>query len=384
MDKNQARKIAIDGRFLGEAGPGRYVKNIIEQLEKADTINNYYVFLRPKGYEQYTPSNPNFRKVSADYKWYSWKEQTLFLLKLLKYKPDILYVPHFNIPVLYPGKIITAIPDIIMHHFSTEKGTTLPKFYFKFKKLVYRYVVDKAVKKSYRIIVPSKDVIDDFINAYPKVSKNKFVLAYEGVDPSFTNEDTGEIFQEFGIKRPYFLYVSSMYEHKNVPFLLDVFEEFNKKSENRYQLVLIGKKDKFSERVSELVKQRGLSDSVKMPGMTRYIKDGEITTLRKNAEFYVFPSLKEGFSLTPLEAQSVGLPCLISDIPCHREIYDDSVLYFDPHDKKDAIGKLEILMIDQNLKSLLIEKGYENVKRYDWRKTGEITLAVFNDLLKNP
>ncbi|EKD95460.1 MAG: hypothetical protein ACD_24C00483G0001, partial [uncultured bacterium] len=85
--------------------------------------------------------------------------------------------------MLYPGKLVTAIPDIIMHSFSTERGTTLPKFYFRFKKWVYKIVVYWAVKRSFKVIVPSQDVKADFIKAYPTVSPDKFVVAYEGVDP---------------------------------------------------------------------------------------------------------------------------------------------------------------------------------------------------------
>lgn len=375
--------IAIDARFLGEAGPGRYVKNIIEQLEKTDTTNAYVIYLRPKGFEQYKPSSPNFKKVLADYKWYSWQEQFGFLVRILKDRPDIFYVPHFNIPVLYPRKLVTAIPDIIMHSFSTERGTTLPKFYFRFKKLVYKTVVYWAVKRSFKVIVPSWDVKSDFIKAYPGVSPEKFIVAYEGVDPVFFEERSAssEIFREFGIDRPYFLYISSMYEHKNVPFLIDAFEDFSRS--NNYRLVLIGKKDKFSEHVAEIIKSKDLQKKILMPGMTRYVTDEEINFLRRSASAYVFPSLKEGFSLTPLEAQAVGLPSVISDIPCHREIYGDTVLYFDPEDKTDFLQKLALITSDDGLRRKLIGLGYENVKKYDWKNTAEITLNVFRDLLNN-
>ena len=383
MSSGKKRLIAIDARFLGEAGPGRYVKNIIEQLEKSDTSNEYVIYLRPKGFEQYKPSSPNFRKVLADYKWYSWQEQTGFLFRILKDRPDIFYVPHFNIPVLYPGKLVTAIPDIIMHSFSTERGTTLPKFYFRFKKWVYKIVVYWAVKRSFKVIVPSQDVKADFIKAYPTVSPDKFVVAYEGVDPVFFEERqvSTEIFSEFGITKNYLLYISSMYEHKNVPFLIGVFEEFSR-SDN-YQLVLIGKKDKFSEHIAEIIKAKNLEDKILMPGMKRYITDEEISSLRKKAAAYVFPSLKEGFSLTPLEAQVVGLPSVISDIPCHREIYGDTVLYFDPKDRQDFLNKLNTVLTDNAVRQKLIDLGYENVKKYNWKNTVEITLNVFRDLLNN-
>jgi glycosyltransferase involved in cell wall biosynthesis len=377
-------KIGIDARFLGEAGPGRYVKNIIENLEKLDESGReYIIYLRPKGFEQFQSTSERFKKVLADYKWYSWEEQFAFLFKILKDGLDIFYVPHFNIPILYTGKLVTAIPDIIMHSFSTERGTTLPLFYFRIKKWVYRIVVWWAVKRSYRVIVPSLDVMSDFRKAYPKAPTDKFVLAYEGVDPVFTLgiDSDNKFFDEFGIKKPYLLYVSSMYEHKNVPFLIDAFAEFIKN--NKCQLVLVGKKDKFSESIYRVVVEKKLTESVLMPGMGRYITDKEITALRKNAAAYVFPSLKEGFSLTPLESQAVGLPCLISDIACHKEIYNDTVLYFDPNEKKDLLNKLNIITSDSTIRQKLISLGYENVKKYDWKNTAEITLRVFRDLLNN-
>ena len=136
---NKTKTIAIDARFYDVAGPGRYTKSIIDHLQIIDNTNKYIIFLQKKAFDQFNPTNKNFIKVLADYPWYSFSEQTLFLIKILKYNPDLLYVPHFNIPILYPKKIVTAIPDLIMHSFSTQAGTTLPKPYFLFKKIIYIY-----------------------------------------------------------------------------------------------------------------------------------------------------------------------------------------------------------------------------------------------------
>lgn len=376
--------IGIDARFFGEAGPGRYAKDILEQLEKIDTENKYLVFMRPLGYEQYVPTNPNFTKVLANYKWYSWSEQIHFLIKLVSYKLDLFYVPHFNIPVLYPGKIVTAIPDIIMHAFSTERGTTLPKPYFRFKKWVYKLVVYWAVIRSQNVIVPSLDVKEDFLKVYPNVNPDKYVLAYEGIDPDClrTDLDSKKVMSKFDIRSPFLLYVSSMYEHKNVPRLVDAVEILMKKYNFDGQLVLIGKKDKFSESIQKLIILHNLGDKVLIPGMSNYVTDKEVVALRKEAAVYVFPSLKEGFSLTPLEAQVVGLASVISDIPCHKEIYGDSVLYFDPQNPEDMAEKVNNIMKDEILRKEIIRRGYLNAQKYDWRKTASITLEVFSRALK--
>jgi len=315
---NNIKRIGIDARFYGKAGPGRYTKNIVKHLEKVDHTNLYFILLKKDNFDEYVPSNPNFKKVLADYPWYSWAEQTSYLFKVLSLKLDLYYVPHFNIPVLYPKKIVTAIPDMIMHTFSTEKGTTLWKPYFRFKKFVYKLVFKWSIIRSFKVIVPSEEVFRDFKSVYPKIPDKKFVVATEGIDPDLMNikvEDTKSVLKKYGIEKPFLLYLSSMYEHKNVPRLLEAFKLLINKYGYKGYLVLIGKKDKFSERIQELVKEMKLGDRVLMPGMNGFVTDEETVALRKEADAYVFPALKEGFSLTPLEAQYYGLPCVILIFP---------------------------------------------------------------------
>ncbi len=377
------KRIGLDSRFYDEAGPGRYVNNIVKHLEQVDLENEYIVFLRPRGFDAYKPQNPNFKKVLADYKWYTWSEQIPFLFLLLKFNLDLFYVPHFNIPVLYPKKIVTAIPDIIMHSFSTEAGTTLPKPYFRFKKFVYKMVVWWAVFRSKKVIVPSQDVLNDFKKVYPQISTDKYVLAYEGVDPNYLDTDltSEEVLKQIGVEKPFLLYVSSAYEHKNLPRLVDAFEILINKYDYQGKLLLVGKRDKFSEKIATLVKSKHLESKILLPGLDSYINDKMVVALRRAAQLYVFPSLKEGFSLTPLEAQVQGLPCVISDIPVHREIYDDSVVYFDPLNVEDIAEKINLAITDTDLQKSLIENGYAQVKKFSWMETAKITFSVFQKFI---
>lgn len=388
------KKIGIDARFYGEAGPGRYAKNIVSGLEKLDTENLYYVFLRKKGFEMYQPQNPNFIKVMADYKWYSWSEQFGFLFKILKYRIDLLYVPHFNFPILYPGKLVTAIPDLIMHVYSTQKGSTLPPLYFKLKKLVYKFVVYFAVLRSHKVIVPSEDALNDFLHVYPSFNKDKYIVAQEGVDPDFIkfieeNSDEAvsvhdKIAEIKGIKtdKPFILYISSMYEHKNVPRLIEAFQILHQKFNDNIYLYIVGKKDKYSISTQELISKMGLSEFIFTPGNVSPVTDSQVFYLRSSALLYVFPSLKEGFSLTPMEAQANGLACLISDIPVHREIYQDTVAYFNPEDSLDMANKINNLLNDVSERARLTALGREHYKKFSWDITAEATLNEFKSALK--
>ncbi len=385
-------KIGIDARFFGKAGPGRYTKNIIQHLAKIDHKNDYIIFLRKEGYKEYQPKNEKFKKVLAEHPWYSFDEQTRFLLKVLREKLDVYYVPHFNIPVLYPKKLVTAIPDMTMHTYSTEKGTTLPKFYFRLKKLVYKLVFWWAVYRSFKVIVPSKTVLHDFLTYLRSFNKNKYVLAYEGVDPDFLKEQANphKVLQKYGINRNFILSVGSMYEHKNVDGLIEMYKVLKGKYGYKGQLVLASKKDKFSERYYHRVKKERLDTDILILAFhdpsaedDMVVSDEEIISLRMQADLYVMAALKEGFSLTALEGMALGLPACLSDIDCHREVYGESVIYFDPLNPEDMAEKVNELITNPDLKEEYRQKGFGQVQKYDWQKTAQITLKVFEEAVKN-
>jgi len=274
-----------------------------------------------------------------------------------------------------------------MHRFSTEKGTTLWVPYFRFKKFVYKFVVLWAVLRTYKNICPSNDVKEDFIREYSFINKDKFIVSYEGIDPDLldnpSDKKAKDTLNKYGVKSPYLLYVSSMYEHKNVIRLVEAFRILVDKYGYNGNLVLVGKGDKFSERVNERVEELNLQDKVYIPGLKNFIADDEVTAFRKGSSIYVFPSLKEGFSLTPLEAQYYSIPCVISNIPCHKEIYGDSVEYFDPKNVESIATAINKTLKDKKLQNELIKKGKENIKRYDWMNTARDTLDVFNEILNN-
>lgn len=377
------KKIAIDARFYGIAGPGRYTKNIVEHLEKVDKDNKYFVFLRKSGFDQYIPKNKNFTKILADYPWYSWGEQTLFLLKILKYFPDLLYVPHFNIPVLYPGKLVVAIPDLIMHSYSTEGGTTLWKPYFRLKKIVYYGVFFWALFRAKYNIVPSEVVKKEFMDYYKMFGEDKHVVAYEGIDPDLqvTKLKEKDVLKKYNIKKPYLFYIGSAYEHKNLMRLIDAYEMLVTDYAIDMPLVMVGKPDKYAQKTYEYIKEKNLEDKILMPGRKKFVNDDETVILRKSAHTYIFPSLKEGFSLTPMESQYFKIPCVVSNISCHKEIYGDSVNYFDPKDTKDMAREIDNTIKNEKLRKELIERGLANLEKYDWKKTAEITSDVFNKTL---
>ncbi|TQS74135.1 glycosyltransferase family 1 protein [Ornithinibacillus gellani] len=101
-------------------------------------------------------------------------------------------------------------------------------------------------------------------------------------------------------------HVGRFNRQKNHLFLLTIFAEIIKKHPNAI-LLLIGDGDqrvKIEQRINAL----GLESQVKLLG----IRD-DIAELLQAIDIFIFPSFHEGLPVTLVEAQSAGLPCLISN-----------------------------------------------------------------------
>lgn len=101
-------------------------------------------------------------------------------------------------------------------------------------------------------------------------------------------------------------HVGRFNEQKNHDFLLDVFAQFHKTHVNSV-LVLIGNGE-LEEKIRQKAKDLGIAESVRFLGVRR-----DVPELLCAMDAFLFPSFYEGMPNTVIEAQTTGLPCLISD-----------------------------------------------------------------------
>ena len=374
-------KIGIDARLYAETGIGRYISNLIKNLEELDTENDYVIFVNKQGSEKYRPRNPRFKKWLADVQWYTANEQIMMAKEFYQARLDLLHVPHFNLPVFYMKKSVVTIHDLTVGSYAAKKGGI--------KDAGYKFVVGRACAAASKIISPSQSVLDSIVKSYPVV-KGKGVVTYEGFEKELSENlpvDMAVIrtrLEEMGIREKYLLYVGSCYPHKNLNQLLVSFKEAAKDPNFRAQLVIAGPKDIHAERLAGFVHAVGLDGRVIFAA--KYTQESSVSEkdlgyLYKGASIYVFPSLSEGFSITPLEAQAFGIPVLLSDIPVHKEVFENSALYFNPKSNIDISEKMVHLYRDEAMQKALVTLGDKNVLKYSWKKMAEQTLRVYYDAL---
>lgn len=154
------------------------------------------------------------------------------------------------------------------------------------------------------------------------------------------------------LKKSYILYVGNDYPHKNLKRLKLAFEKL-KQDGLDYELVLI----------------------------TEFVSEQELDNLYKNASLFVFPSLSEGFGLPPLEAMARGVPVVSSNATCLPEILGDAAVYFNPLDIDDMARVIKETLLSDRVQKILIAKGFEQAKKYDWKQMAARTLDLYREAL---
>lgn len=359
--------IVIDARQY-TTSTGRYVFRLVQYLEMIDKEHDYVVLLKPEDMDTRPFTNPRFKKVACPHKEFTFDEQIGLKNQLNELGADLVHFGITQQPVLYRGKVVTTMHDLITVRFKNPDKNPIV---FVIKQQIYKWVNKKVAKKSDAIITPSEFVKNDVAN-YTGISPDKITITYESADPIV---DSAQAINELK-NAQFIMYIGRPTPHKNLERLIDAFSEIQK-TRPELRLVLAGKKDSNYERIENSVNERGIPNVV----FTDFISDGQLRWLYEHCRAYVFPSLSEGFGLPGLEAMAHGAPVVSSSATCLPEIYGSAAYYFDPLDTQDMILAINRVLEDSKLRSKLIESGHKQVKKYSWERMAKETLAVYKQVL---
>jgi len=171
----EIKKIGIDARFFGskDKGFGRYVENLIINLENIDKINQYFIFLNRGREKEYTPRNPNFRKILIGHNSL-WPFKIDKKMKSCDLDLDMIHFTCLPFPVFYKtrNKIVLTVHDLTWRAF--------PPFKNPLKKFFYGLIFSNAIKKADRIIAVSEYTKKDILS-FCKTDQEKIKVIYEGV-----------------------------------------------------------------------------------------------------------------------------------------------------------------------------------------------------------
>jgi len=164
----------------------------------------------------------------------------------------------------------------------------------------------------------------------------------------------------------YCIYPANLWPHKNHKMLLVAFNMFTKKYPGYHlHLVLTGAELKNYGIIENAVKQMGQTDRVHLLG---YLKEEELSAIWRGSQFLIFPSLFEGFGIPLLEAMRYRKPIIASNVTSVPEVAGDAAIYFDPKKPDEMVNSLCKIMEDESLCHVLVAKGQEQLKHYDFNR----------------
>ncbi len=186
-----------------------------------------------------------------------------------------------------------------------------------------------------------KRILSGFLNTRCSIN-----VVHNGVDIGALLDNSCNKFEtikELGINKNAIIlgHVGRMVAEKNHNFLIDVFNEIRKKV--NVELILVG-----DGPINQQLKKRVNAD-----GLTNYVHFlGEKENVGKYLsvmDCFVFPSIIEGYPLALIEAQIVGIPCVVSDAIDDEAIINNNVL------------KVNEYNIDKWISSIIKISGQRNV-----------------------
>ncbi len=139
--------------------------------------------------------------------------------------------------------------------------------------------------------------------------KKKMKVIHNGIDLDtfkFNPETRLEVRKQLSITNDFVVgHVGRFDPSKNHEFILSVFNEVLKKELNS-KLLLVGNGE-LLDIIKSKAKQLGIHGQVMFLGDRR-----DVAELLQAMDIFLFPSRTEGFGMAVIEAQAVGLPCVVS------------------------------------------------------------------------
>ncbi|HNP89564.1 MAG: Mannosylfructose-phosphate synthase [Microgenomates group bacterium ADurb.Bin219] len=369
--------IGIDGNEANEknrVGIGQFAFNVLSGLEKIDSKNNYFIYLKEPPLKDLPKERAGWQyKVVGPKKFWT---QLGLPLKLFsqKEKLDIFYSPSHYAPRFSSMPTIISIMDL-WHHRHPEQ--------FDKKDLYQLLNWEKySVKNSSRIVTISEFTKSEIVNFY-NYPEERITVAYPGYTKlKIENEKLKieEIKRKFGIKGNYLLYLGTLQPKKNLVGLIEAFNLLVTSNQwpvisnqsqitNRQSpiaLVIAGKKGWLYEEIFRKVKELRLEERVIF---TDFVADEEKPYLLAGAKCFVLPSFYEGFGIPVLEAMSLGVPVAVSNTSSLPEVAGKAGFYFSP-EKPEEIADclLKVLKLSSSELAAVSEEVKKQAEKFSWEK----------------
>ena len=370
--------IAIDAHSVGAelGGNESYATNLIEALAEIDQTNLYTLYVtKAAAIERFADRWPNFT-VKQTLPHTPLVRIPLTLSRELRRNPvDVLHV-QYTAPPFAPCPIVTTIHDLAFEH--------LPETFHRRSWMQLRLTVRRTARRAAHIITVSDYSRQDISRTY-RIPPESISVTPEAAPRHLlpvTNEtELRRIRESYGIQPDYILSLCSIQPRKNLVRLIEAYSCLRgvHPKVKLPQLVLAGKRGWRDSETFRAAEQNARGNDILFTG---YVPEGDLAGLYSGALCFVYPSYFEGFGLPVVEAMQCGVPVIAGNRTSLPEVVGEAGLLFDPFDTQDLVKGLARVIEDSEFRAALRAKGLQQARHFNWRKTAQLTLDVYQSVAK--
>jgi glycosyltransferase involved in cell wall biosynthesis len=213
---------------------------------------------------------------------------------------DVVWFPNYFLPPTVRVPAVVTVTDLQFRHF--------PEYFSRSKRLWLRIALPWTMHWAREVVAISQWAAADFERFYgrrPTVIPIGAALSDSGAACAADRR----------AHRPLRLLVMShQYPHKNIPTVIAAMQDL---SPEAFELHVVGQLGSGSGAVQVAKASLPPGCAVRAHG---YLPRAELEALLRGTDILLFPSLFEGFGMPVVEALSVGVTVIASDLPVLREV----------------------------------------------------------------
>lgn len=302
------KKVLIISGGLHVGGAERVAANISKYAPDGEFEFHYLVFegldnvygaeIEAKGHKVFTFPSPN-----SNYR--------NFVKKLKKLMDDNDYIAvhshtMFNSGISLFLAMTLHIPCRIAHSHTTKtekKVSLLQTLYQNFMRFVIKFSANQyfacGIEAGYWLFGK-------------RAFRKKGIVINNGIDTAdfkYSEENRNQIRKQYDLEDAFIIgHSGSFIPLKNQEFLIELLPEIKEKHSNAVLMLLGGGNEENTLRLRKAAENVGVSNSVIFCGQVMNVHE-----YLSAFDVFAFPSLREGTPLALLEAQTNGLPCIVSE-----------------------------------------------------------------------
>ena len=307
------------------------------------------------------------------------------ILLINKERPDIV---HTHTPKAGIIGMLASLICKVPHRLHTVAGLPLMQASgFKRKLLLF---VEELTYACATKVYPNSFRLKEYLVQNIRVSEAKLkVIGFgssNGIDAGFFDYTDEVKISAVGLKKMHqldhcfvFVFVGRIVKDKGIDELLKAFQEVNLEFTDT-RLLIVGYEESLLDPISDCSKNILKKNS----NVISVGFQSDVRPFLAASNCFVFPSYREGFPNAVLQACSMGIPCIVTDINGCNEIIQSEYngLLVDAKDVNTLRRAMKRFLVDTALSKKLSRSARASViEKYDRHKFHELLLSEYNEML---